>query len=751
MHTSRRTFLQSTAPALALTWGGLNLYADHAEDSAQKARPVPAHEFICGSLVYRPPNPPREQRREVLLALSQVHHFNLIRAFPTWDYFQRGPDEFKFEEIEELMQYCDEFGLKVLMGVVLETMPYWLELAHPEARWVDATGRPVRLRGNSSHITGGFPGLCLDWEPVQEAARRFIRELARVVMPHPSMYAWDVWNEPVIRAVDGRNPWVTPPELLFCYCDRTIVEFREWLKRRYQTIDGLNAAWSRLYPSWDAIDPPRILGSAADWVDWRRYMIDRSVRDMHLRADTVRAADSNHIVGSHAEGGCPPLGSFAIDGVSGSRLAEVVDLWGLSQFPRAPGRHLFDSAANMELARSNARGKEFWLTELQGGDSRLGLVDGGYFMRPKDIRSYNWLAIAMGAKGIVYWQYLPEGTGQESTRNGLVSRDGSTTERAEEAARNHELIQAQWAAVLCDYRPKPRVAILYDPDNALLTFALTGKETSSIDSIRGYYKGFWQMDHVVDFIEPGDLAAGDYKVVVAPWHLIGKEATCAALHRYVEGGGTLILEAAFGLYDERFFYNPVIPPHGLADVFGYREEHNLLVRDVKLPADMSQDDAIYYQPEIKFSEPSEIQMTAHTLLTPIEITSSKQIATSNGMPIGVRKRVGNGEVFYIGTSLGAALLACDEGAMELLRGVVGRAATPEVTSANLRPRLLRGESHSLLVIFNDTPQDQTARIQLPVEFRSAKDIHSGKASLVTDHNLEVEVPNEDVVVLQLGN
>ena len=66
-------------------------------------------------------------------------------------------------------------------------------------------------------------------------------------------------------------------------------------------------------------------------------MIDRSVRDMHLRADTVRAADSNHIVGSHGEVGSPPLGSFAIDGVNGARLAEVVDLWGLSQFPRAPG------------------------------------------------------------------------------------------------------------------------------------------------------------------------------------------------------------------------------------------------------------------------------------------------------------------------------------------------------------------------------------------------------------------------------
>lgn len=750
MQTSRRTFLQSTAPALALSWSGLRLCAGHAEESNQSVRPVPAHEFICGSLVYRPPNPPREERREVLRTLSQVHHFNLMRAFPTWDYYQRGPDEFNFEEIEELMQYCDEFGLKVLMGVVLETMPYWLELAHPEARWVDATGQPVRLRGNSSHITGGFPGLCLDWEPVQQAARRYIRELARVVTPHRSMYAWDVWNEPVIRAVDGRNPWVTPPQLLFCYCDQTIAGFREWLKRRYQTIDALNAAWSRLYPSWDAIDPPRILGTAPDWVDWRRYMIDRSVRDMHLRADTVRAADSNHIVGSHAEGWCPPLGSFAIDGVSGSRLAEVVDLWGLSQFPRAPGRQLSDGAANMELARSNAHGKEFWLTELQGGDSRLGLVDGGYFMRPKDIRSYNWLAIAMGAKGIVYWQYLPEGTGQESTRNGLVSRDGSTTDRAEEAAKNHELIQAHWSAVLRNYRPRPQVAILYDPDNGLLTFALAGKETNSIDSIRGYYKGFWRMDHMVDFIEPADLAAANYKIVVAPWHLIGKEATCAALGRYVEAGGTLILEAAFGLYDEHFFYNPIVPPHGLAETFGYREQHNLLVRDAKLPADMSQDDAIYYQPEIEFTEPAHVRITAHTLLTPIVIASSKPIATSNGMPLAARKKVGKGEVFYIGTSLGAALHAGDAGAMELFRAMVGQAATPEVSSASLRPRLLRGNSQSLLVVFNDTPRGQSAHIQLPADFKSARNIHNGNASPVMNHVLEVAVPDEDVVVFELA-
>ena len=113
----------------------------------------------------------------MLRTMSQEHHFNLMRAFPTWDYYQRGPNDYNFEEIEELMQYCDEFEIKVLMGVVLETAPYWLEQAHPETRWVDSTGHAVHLRGNSSHITGGFPGLCLDWEPVQVAARAYIREL----------------------------------------------------------------------------------------------------------------------------------------------------------------------------------------------------------------------------------------------------------------------------------------------------------------------------------------------------------------------------------------------------------------------------------------------------------------------------------------------------------------------------------------------------------------------------------------------
>jgi len=58
------------------------------------------------------------------------------------------------------------------------------------------------------------------------------------------------------------------------------------------------------------------------------------------------------------------------------------------------------------------------------------------------------------------------------------------------------------------------------------------------------------MDLWADFIEPPTLDKSNYKVVIAPWHIMGKKPTCEALLRYVENGGTLILETAFGLFDE---------------------------------------------------------------------------------------------------------------------------------------------------------------------------------------------------------
>jgi len=750
---SRRRFLYAGA-AVTWAWGGMKIIAD----------PAPPSDFVYGSAFYRPPNPPREMRRAMLADIADKYKFNIIRIYPGWDYYNPAPDRFVFDDVDEVMRYCDELGLRVLLGAVLESAPWWLEQAHPESRYVDATGAPRRMQGSANNMTGGWPGLCWDWPPVREAAGRYIRELAKFGSSHKGLYAWDCWNEPHIEPAWERNIWATPQQVLYCYCDRTIAAFHGWLKKRYGSLDRLNEAWTRRYPSWESIDPPRAMGTYADWVDWRRFIIERSTAELKYRVENLRAVDKRTILEDHAAHH-PPLDGITVSGIDAWHLAENVDVWGLSMFPRWFSFYVFEGAAKIDITRSCARGKPFWMTELQGGHGNKGLWR-SHYMRSRDIRLWNWMAVAGGAKGIIYWTYHAEGTGGEATGFGLVARDGSATERVTEASRNNKLIQ-QYADIIKDHRPQPGVAILTDPDNALLTWCANGTEDPSTNSFRGYYRALWNLDHPADFIQPQHLSGASYKVVIAPWHLVGKAETCVALRRLVEQGCTLILESAMGLFDERFFANPVVPPHGLAEAFGYREGESFYIPpetgDIAVtsafaarnkPPEIAPSDRIYDNPELEFSAPVRISVKVNTWLTPITTTSATVIATCQGHPVAATSTVGKGRVYYFGTSLGSAIGAGDDRGIELLRAVIWPVAKPPVSGGKLRPRLIGANKggntgHALLAVFNDAVNEQASRIALPPGFTRAMDIHTEKPESVTSGAIEIAVGHQDVRVFLL--
>jgi hypothetical protein len=625
------------------------------------------------------------------------------------------------------------------------------------------------LGGSGNNVSGGWPGLCLDWEPVRQAAGKFIQEMAKTVAKHPSMYAYDCWNEPHIEPSGTHRFAPTLEQRLFCYCPRTIAEFQHWLERRYGSLDRLNEAWVRPYPNWNVIDAPRRRGTYSDWIDWRRFMIDQSTNAMRFRVENVRAVDSQHLLESHA-GGQIVVDPMALSGINTWRLAEVVETWGLSNFPRWHPIPTYLGAARLEITRSNAGNKPFWMTELQGGHGSSGLLESPQ-MRPRDIRLWNWMAVAVGAKGLIYWAYHTEATGTEGTGFGLVARDGSPTERVLEAAEDNRLIQAHWD-IIEGYKPKPEVAILFDQDNSLLTFAMSASEEASTESFRGYYKALWNGDHWVDFIEPASLPQAAYKVIIVPWHLMGKKETCEALRRFVEGGGTLILETAFGLFDERCFHNPSIPPYGLAEAFGYREKENYYLsagaeshplavpghvpahagtesHPLAVPGHVPASERIYFEPEIEISEPKPLRVKAHTFLTPIEISSATPIAKCQGFTVGAKKKLGKGQVYYFGTNLGASIATGDDAGMELVRAIVAEVVKPPVTADKVRPRLVAGRGRSLLIVFNDTPEDQTASIKLPPQYRRATDIHQSRKVAVEQNAVRLTVPFESVSVLQL--
>lgn len=226
----------------------------------------------------------------------------------------------------------------------------------------------------------------------------------------------------------------------------------------------------------------------------------------------------------------------------------------------------------------------------------------------------------------------------------------------------------------------------------------------------------------------------------------------------MEAGGTLILETAFGLFDEKCFYNPVIPPYGLAEAFGYREKENFIQRPrgewpkAETPGGpplRPAEDMIYYEPELEFTLPITTRVRAHTFLTPITVGSATPIGRYRELTVAAKKKIGKGEVYYLGTNVGASINNGDDGGIALLRAIITGVARPSVKGIKLRPRLIEGSGRSLLVVVNDTPQNLTESIALPSRFRRATDIHSKKSQVLEKGGVRVSVPYEDAVVLLL--
>ena len=173
MSSSRREFIKSTAAGVSLAWGSMRIFAGAddliaaprpsvpADMSAPQLQANPAKHFLYGAHFYRPPNPPPAQRREMLRTIAQEYRFNIIRIYPAWVYYNPEPDRFVFDELEEVLKWCDEFGLRVLMGIVTEEAPYWLEQAHPETRYV--TRRAIRKGLPTAGITSAVDGPGCAW------------------------------------------------------------------------------------------------------------------------------------------------------------------------------------------------------------------------------------------------------------------------------------------------------------------------------------------------------------------------------------------------------------------------------------------------------------------------------------------------------------------------------------------------------------------------------------------------------------
>ena len=198
---------------------------------------------VRAPMTSRNPAAEREAWLADLQAIRQTG-FNSVKSWIDWASVEPQRGQYRFEALDQMLELADKTGLKVILQLYADAAPEWVGKRYPDASFVSDQG--ARIGSQAA------PGYCLDHPGVRADLAAFIGAVAARAARHHSLYAIDLWSEPHIVN------WVwfnTPVE--FCFCPHTQRRFRQWLQRRYGSLEALNTAWYRTFTEWDQVEAPR--------------------------------------------------------------------------------------------------------------------------------------------------------------------------------------------------------------------------------------------------------------------------------------------------------------------------------------------------------------------------------------------------------------------------------------------------------------------------------------------------------------
>ncbi|MBV8970336.1 MAG: beta-galactosidase, partial [Verrucomicrobia bacterium] len=439
--------------------------------------------------------------------------------------------------------------LGVVLNLIPEGAPYWLERRLPEAAYKANDGYQAEFSGAANMPSGGWPGLCRDNSNVAAFANRFLEQVASRYRERPNLVAFDVWNEPHI------DPAFDYPAKLFCYCEASLARFVAWLTQKYGSLEGLNKSWHRAYAEWDDVKAPTRFGTYPDMMDWRMFWLENHAQWLEARVGIVKRVAPKAIAMTHV----PFSGYFGGSGKGGLGqtltdeflLATKIEQFGLTSFPKwlmgnDPVQHLF----NIEMVGAAAELKDFWQSELQSGGGLWGAY-GSEVATPDELRLWTWGALAAGAKGVMFWQWRPEPSGLESPGFGLTTIDGLESPRTK-AAKTMGLYIAANPSLAEAARMSACNAIYISRTADLFFFAADRGERVYADALFGVYRSFLGAGLPVRFIHSDAILQGTTprpEVLYVPAALALSDGEIASLEAWIRCGTTVVVEACTGLFD----------------------------------------------------------------------------------------------------------------------------------------------------------------------------------------------------------
>lgn len=496
-----------------------------------------------------------------MFPLAQINSLSV--GIFSWASLEPEEGRFEFGWLDDVMERAAQQKMAVVLATPSGAKPAWMARQYPEVRRMHYGGPhgTLELQREAQHSRHNH---CFTSPVYRRLVQRINRALAERYQDHPALALWHISNE-----VSGE-----------CHCPLCKAAFRDWLKRRYGTLEALNQAWwtgfwAHAYGAWEEIE---FIDSSlpALVVDWKRFVSDQTVdffkaETAPLREITPGVPLTLNLMGFYEE-------------IDYWRLAGVIDVVSWDSYPFYHDRP--DNAATAaftamshDLHRSLGKGRPFLL--MESSPSATNWMPINRLLRPGQHRMKSLQAVAHGSDSVQYFQIRKGRGGSEKFHGAVIDHVGHEHTRVfgEVAQVGTDLEKLR---VVTGTPVRADVAVLYDWESIWALRASAGPSAVAKDCrdwTSAHYRPFWQHGVGVDMLN-ADCALDGYKIVVAPSLYMVRPGFSERIEAFVAAGGIFVATFLTGVADTSDLCYPGGWPGPLRRLLGiWAEEIDYLYAD----------------------------------------------------------------------------------------------------------------------------------------------------------------------------
>ncbi len=456
-----------------------------------------------------------------------------------WSKVELHEGEFDFSFFDEFLDLAEEMDMKVIFCTPTATPPIWLTEKYPEVLNAKPDGTLYR-HGSRRHYNYNSP-------KYRELTTIIVEKIAEHYAKRPCIIGWQLDNE-------------FNCELWEFYSESDTLAFREFVKKKYGTLDELNKAWgtmfwNQIYTAWDEVYVPRPTAfnntNPHQWLDYKRFISDSVCTYAKLQSDILKKyikkgdfITTNSIFGNMD---CCRMTEESLDFMtydSYPNFGYCLDTY------KDNIADLNDRKWSRNLAEARAISGKFGIMEQQSGSTGNHIGMEGPAPRPGQIKLWTMQSIAHGADYISYFRWRTSTIGTEIYWHGILDYSGRDNRRLREITDIHKTIEKLKDVAGATYKAK--IGILKEYDNMWDSELDVWHGRIEWSSQAAWFKVL-QLNHTpFDFCFLDHMTVEDmskYEVLVYPHAVILTKDTADKLTKYVEQGGTLLMGCRAGYKD----------------------------------------------------------------------------------------------------------------------------------------------------------------------------------------------------------